>query len=105
MWHFAAGAYLVKLADGVLLLAAIYGLTSSVLVLLLGGIIGNWVDFTERMKGILDQLFFIDYNQSLVLFNSLCCKFPMKDIMMIKLFYYHVFLILCHVMLLLELDH
>ena len=51
MWHFAVGLYLVILSGGVLRLAAILGLGSGVLILLFGGVIGHWVDITERMKG------------------------------------------------------
>lgn len=51
MWQFAAGLYLVYLADGMLRLAAIFGFAGGTLMLLLGGIIGNWVDRNGRMKG------------------------------------------------------
>ena len=51
MWQFAAGLYLVSLADGVLRLAAILGFTGGGLILLLGGVIGNWVDENPRLKG------------------------------------------------------
>lgn len=51
MWQFAVGLYLVKINDGLLLLAAIYGFTCGGLVLLFGGMIGNWVDQNGRLKG------------------------------------------------------
>jgi len=51
MWQFAAGLYLVYLADGMLRLAAIFGFAGGTLMLLLGGIIGDWVDRNGRMKG------------------------------------------------------
>jgi hypothetical protein len=51
MWQFAAGLYLVFLADGSLRLAAIFGFAGGSLMLLLGGIIGDWVDRNGRMKG------------------------------------------------------
>jgi solute carrier family 40 (iron-regulated transporter), member 1 len=51
MWQFAVGLYLVKINDGTLLLAAIYGFTGGSMVLLFGGAIGNWVDRNGRLKG------------------------------------------------------
>ena len=51
MWMFAAGLYLVSLADGVLRLAAVLGFTGGSCILLLGGVIGNWVDENPRLKG------------------------------------------------------
>ena len=51
MWGFAVGLYLVYLSGGVLRLAAIYGFCAGMSALLLGGIIGNWVDRTGRMRG------------------------------------------------------
>ena len=51
MWHFAVGLYLVKLSGGQLRLAAIHGFCSGGFSLLLGGLIGAWVDKNQRMKG------------------------------------------------------
>lgn len=51
MWHFAVGLYLVKLSDGQLRLAAIYGFCGGGCVLLFGGLIGDWVDRNRRLKG------------------------------------------------------
>jgi len=51
MWQFAVGLYLVRLNDGQLRLAAVFGLTCSGLILLLGGLIGSWVDRSSRLTG------------------------------------------------------
>ena len=52
MWTFALGLYLVVLAgEHVLRLNAIYGLLMGVSVLLFGGVIGAWVDKTNRKRG------------------------------------------------------
>ena len=64
MWHFAVGLYLVFLSGGVLRLAAILGLGSGVLILLFGGVIGHWVDITERMKGIFIRLVIVDFDDT-----------------------------------------
>lgn len=50
MWQFAVGIYLVHLSNGQLLLAAIFGFSGGVCVLLFGGIIGDWVDRNGRLK-------------------------------------------------------
>ena len=51
MWHFAVGLYLVLFDGGKLQIAATYGFVAGGCILLLGGIIGNWVDKNGRMKG------------------------------------------------------
>ena len=51
MWHFAVGLYLVFFDGNTLRLAAAYGFVCSGCVLLLGGLIGNWVDANRRLKG------------------------------------------------------
>lgn len=51
MWQFAVGLYLVHLDGGQLRLAAIFGLSGGGCVLLFGGIIGDWVDRNQRLKG------------------------------------------------------
>ena len=51
MWQFSVGLYLVHLSGGVLHLAAIFGFSTGISILLLGGVIGNWVDRTGRMRG------------------------------------------------------
>ena len=52
MWLFAVGLYLVHLANKELRLAAIFGFTCGSLILLLGGLIGDWVDRNGRLKGM-----------------------------------------------------
>ncbi len=51
MWSFSVGLYLVYFEDGSLLLAAVYGFTSCGSILLLGGLLGNWVDNNPRLRG------------------------------------------------------
>ncbi|CAH2306536.1 solute carrier family 40 member 1, partial [Pelobates cultripes] len=50
MWHFAVSVFLVELYGNSLLLTAVYGLVVSGSVLLLGAIIGDWVDRNPRLK-------------------------------------------------------
>ncbi|XP_069839584.1 ferroportin-like isoform X2 [Dendropsophus ebraccatus] len=50
MWHFAVSVFLVELYGNSLLLTAVYGLVVAGSVLLLGAIIGNWVDKNPRLK-------------------------------------------------------
>ncbi|XP_060683345.1 solute carrier family 40 member 1 [Hemiscyllium ocellatum] len=50
MWHFAVSLFLVELYGNNLLLTAVYGLVVAGSVLLLGAIIGDWVDRTPRLK-------------------------------------------------------
>ncbi|XP_075686052.1 ferroportin [Rhinoderma darwinii] len=50
MWHFAVALFLVELYGNSLLLTAVYGLVIAGSVLLLGAIIGDWVDKNPRLK-------------------------------------------------------
>ncbi|XP_040295673.1 solute carrier family 40 member 1 isoform X2 [Bufo bufo] len=50
MWHFAVSLFLVELYGNSLLLTAVYGLVVAGSVLLLGAIIGDWVDKNPRLK-------------------------------------------------------
>ncbi|XP_030066148.1 solute carrier family 40 member 1 [Microcaecilia unicolor] len=50
MWHFAVSVFLVELYGNSLLLTAVYGLVVAGSVLLLGAIIGDWVDKNSRLK-------------------------------------------------------
>ncbi|XP_075464527.1 ferroportin-like isoform X2 [Ascaphus truei] len=52
MWNFAVSIFLVELYGYSLLLTAVYGLVLSGSVLLLGAIIGDWVDRNPRLKGM-----------------------------------------------------
>lgn len=52
MWNFAVAVFLVELYGNSLLLTAVYGLVVAGSVLLLGAIIGNWVDRNPRLKGM-----------------------------------------------------
>lgn len=51
MWNFAVSVFLVELYGNSLLLTAVYGLVVAGSVLLLGAIIGDWVDKNPRLKG------------------------------------------------------
>ncbi|KAM3667130.1 solute carrier family 40 member 1 isoform X2 [Ammospiza nelsoni] len=50
MWHFAVSVFLVELYGNSLLLTAVYGLVVAGSVLLLGALIGDWVDKNSRLK-------------------------------------------------------
>lgn len=50
MWNFAVAVFLVELYGNSLLLTAVYGLVVAGSVLLLGAIIGDWVDKSPRLK-------------------------------------------------------
>uniref|UniRef100_A0A3B1J916 Solute carrier family 40 member n=1 Tax=Astyanax mexicanus TaxID=7994 RepID=A0A3B1J916_ASTMX len=50
MWNFAVAVFLVELYGDNLLLTAVYGLVVAGSVLLLGAIIGDWVDKNPRLK-------------------------------------------------------
>lgn len=51
MWNFAVAVFLVELYGNSLLLTAVYGLVVAGSVLLLGALIGDWVDRNPRLKG------------------------------------------------------
>ncbi|KAM4626879.1 ferroportin [Discoglossus pictus] len=65
MWHFAVSVFLVELYGHSLLLTAIFGFVVSGSVLLLGAIIGDWVDKTPRLKAAQTSL--ITQNVSVIL--------------------------------------
>lgn len=50
MWNFAVAVFLVELYGNSLLLTAVYGLVVAGSVLVLGAIIGDWVDRNPRLK-------------------------------------------------------
>ena len=50
MWHFAVSVFLVELYGNSLLLTAVYGQVVAGSVLVLGAIIGDWVDKNARLK-------------------------------------------------------
>ncbi|XP_069471732.1 ferroportin-like [Ambystoma mexicanum] len=50
MWHFAVSVLLVELYGNSLLLTAVFGLVVAGSVLLLGALIGDWVDKNARLK-------------------------------------------------------
>ncbi|KAI1884866.1 hypothetical protein AGOR_G00214280 [Albula goreensis] len=50
MWNFAVAVFLVELYGNSLLLTAVYGLVIAGSVLLLGAMIGDWVDKNPRLK-------------------------------------------------------
>lgn len=51
MWHFAISVFLIEMYGHNLLLTAVFGLVVAVSVLLLGALIGDWVDRNPRNKG------------------------------------------------------
>ncbi|KAF7709149.1 solute carrier family 40 member 1 [Silurus meridionalis] len=65
MWNFAVAVFLVELYGNSLLLTAVYGLVVAGSVLLLGAIIGDWVDKNARLK--VAQTSLIVQNSSVIL--------------------------------------
>ncbi len=55
MWNFAIGIYLVGF-EGSLILAAVLNFGSSGAILVLGGVLGNWVDNNTRLRGTEQQV-------------------------------------------------
>jgi len=51
MWHFAISVFLIELYGRNLLLTAVFGLVVAGSVLLVGPLIGDWVDRNPRNKG------------------------------------------------------
>ncbi|XP_067649629.1 ferroportin-like [Haliotis asinina] len=66
MWAFGVGLFLIKISPESLQLTASYGLASGLSVLLMGALIGDWVDNTPRLKAA--QLSLVLQN----LFVALC---------------------------------
>lgn len=58
MWHFAISVFLIELYGRNLLLTAVFGLVVAGSVLLLGALIGDWVDRNPRNKGTHDDFTF-----------------------------------------------
>ncbi|XP_066301941.1 solute carrier family 40 member 1-like [Branchiostoma lanceolatum] len=52
MWSFAVSLFLIDLSPGSLRLTAVYGFSKSCAVLLLGAIIGDWIDRTARLTAV-----------------------------------------------------
>ncbi|XP_067649889.1 ferroportin-like [Haliotis asinina] len=50
MWWFGTGLFLIELSPNSLQLTASYGLSTGLSILLLGALIGDWVDKTARLK-------------------------------------------------------
>lgn len=86
MWHFAVSVFLVELYGNSLLLTAVYGLVVAGSVLVLGAIIGDWVDKNARLKvaqtslviqnvsvilcGIILMLVFLHKNELLTMYHG-----------------------------------
>ncbi|XP_078573219.1 ferroportin-like [Branchiostoma floridae x Branchiostoma japonicum] len=65
MWSFAVALFLIELSPGSLRLTAVYGFSKSCAVLLLGAIIGDWVDRTARLTAV--RIALVVQNGSVVL--------------------------------------
>lgn len=63
MWNFAVAVFLVELYGNSLLLTAVYGLVVAGSVLLLGAIIGDWVDRNPRLKGNMNKIPELEHSQ------------------------------------------
>ena len=51
MWSFGVGLFMVIISPESLRLTAIYGFASGGAILLLGALVGDWIDRTPRLKG------------------------------------------------------
>ncbi|CAH1238033.1 SLC40A1 [Branchiostoma lanceolatum] len=65
MWSFAVALFLIDLSPGSLRLTAVYGFSKSCAVLLLGAIIGDWIDRTARLTAV--RIALVVQNGSVVL--------------------------------------
>eukprot|EP00058_Branchiostoma_floridae_P023337 XP_002608827.1 hypothetical protein BRAFLDRAFT_125612 [Branchiostoma floridae] len=65
MWSFAVALFLIELSPGSLRLTAVYGFSKSCAVLLLGAVIGDWVDRTARLTAV--RIALVVQNGSVVL--------------------------------------
>lgn len=74
MWHFAISVFLIELYGRNLLLTAVFGLVVAGSVLLLGALIGDWVDRNPRNKGMTDNYYYYYY-----FFNILACSAPQSS--------------------------
>ncbi len=52
MWGFAVSLFMVLLYPGSLLLPGIHGFIVQVTVAMFGTVVGDWVDYYSRMKGV-----------------------------------------------------
>ncbi|GAV02539.1 hypothetical protein RvY_13086-2 [Ramazzottius varieornatus] len=52
MWAFTSALFLLELFPGTMLLPAVYGLVVGLCVILLGALIGEWVDRTPRLAAV-----------------------------------------------------
>lgn len=59
MWGFAVSLFLALLYPGSLLLPGIHGFLVQFSVAIFGTIIGDWVDYNKRMKGVFMSVFII----------------------------------------------
>ena len=57
MWSFAIGLYFFELYENSLLLPAIYGVISSIIVFFSSPLIGKWIERTPRLREIKVSLF------------------------------------------------
>ncbi|CAI5762094.1 solute carrier family 40 member 1 [Podarcis lilfordi] len=95
MWHFAVSVFLVELYGNSLLLTAVYGLVVAGSVLLLGAIIGDWVDKNPRLK--VAQTSLIVQNASVILCGILLMMVFLFKTQLLAL--YHGWLLtLCYIL-------
>ncbi|XP_023670614.1 solute carrier family 40 member 1 [Paramormyrops kingsleyae] len=95
MWNFAVAVFLVELYGNSLLLTAVYGLVVAGSVLLLGAIIGDWVDKNPRLK--VAQTSLIVQNSSVILCGILLMVvFQFKEDL--RQMYHGWLLTMCYIM-------
>uniref|UniRef100_A0A8C8RZN5 Solute carrier family 40 member n=1 Tax=Pelusios castaneus TaxID=367368 RepID=A0A8C8RZN5_9SAUR len=95
MWHFAVAVFLVELYGNSLLLTAVYGLVVAGSVLLLGAIIGDWVDKNSRLR--VAQTSLIVQNSSVILCGIILMIVFLFKTQLLTL-YYGWLLTLCYIL-------
>ncbi len=72
MWNFSIGLYLIHIYPNSLLLPAIHGVISSIVVFFASPLIGKWIERTPRLKEIQVSLFL---QNASVMCSALCFAF------------------------------
>lgn len=99
MWHFAISVFLIELYGRNLLLTAVFGLVVAGSVLLLGALIGDWVDRNPRNKGIHNGSITGSHNYTFGLFGM--CYFFLLLVAHASLFIQNISVTVCSIVLML----
>lgn len=55
MWMYAISIFLIALTPGSFMLTAAYGLSIAFSVVAFGTLVGDWIDITPRLEGIVNK--------------------------------------------------